>query len=133
MTHNRLAGRAEGEQRGRPSKSAALDRLFKPWDEPIRRCLPKPTPDGPGSAMPGRWPRTVPLVRAIRSMPATVDCDDATPGETFRGSRHRGGHTPHCERLGGSNDRSMGLLLAATLDCGRCALRVAPHQGERAS
>ncbi|MCZ7571568.1 MAG: hypothetical protein M5U01_23720 [Ardenticatenaceae bacterium] len=72
-------------------------------------------------------------MRAIRSTRATVDRDDATPGETCVVPVTAAATPLHRERAGGGNDRSVGLRLAATLDCGRCALRVAPHQGERAS
>jgi type III restriction enzyme len=46
---------------------AALEPLFKPWEEPIRHRLPNPTPGGPAVIQPGRRPSKCPLVRGIRA------------------------------------------------------------------
>ncbi|MCG8353144.1 MAG: hypothetical protein MI924_35710 [Chloroflexales bacterium] len=46
---------------------AALEPLFKPWEEPIRHRLPNPAAGQPALIHPGRRPSKVPLVRAIRA------------------------------------------------------------------
>lgn len=46
---------------------AALEPLFKPWEEPIRHRLPNPATGQPALVQPGRRPSKVPLVRAIRA------------------------------------------------------------------
>lgn len=46
---------------------AALEPLFKPWEEPLRHRLPNPTPGGPALIQPGRRPSKCPLVRGIRA------------------------------------------------------------------
>jgi type III restriction enzyme len=46
---------------------AALEPLFKPWEEPIRHRLPNPAAGQPALVHPGRRPSKVPLVRAIRA------------------------------------------------------------------
>ncbi len=47
--------------------AAALEPLFKPWEEPIRHRLPNPTPGDPAIIQPGRRPSKCPLVRSIRA------------------------------------------------------------------
>jgi type III restriction enzyme len=47
--------------------AAALEPLFKPWEEPIRHRLPNPQPGGPAIIAPGRRPSKCPLVRSIRA------------------------------------------------------------------
>jgi type III restriction enzyme len=46
---------------------AALEPLFKPWEEPISHRLPNQTPGGPAIIAPGRRPSKCPLVRGIRA------------------------------------------------------------------
>jgi len=46
---------------------AALEPLFKPWEEPLQHRLPNPTPGGPAVIQPGRRPSKCPLVRSIRA------------------------------------------------------------------
>jgi type III restriction enzyme len=43
--------------------AAALEPLFKPWEEPIRHRLPNPQTGGPAIIAPGRRPSKCPLVR----------------------------------------------------------------------
>ncbi|MGH2543444.1 MAG: DEAD/DEAH box helicase family protein, partial [Ardenticatenaceae bacterium] len=47
--------------------AAALEPLFKPWEEPLRHRLPNPKPGAAALVQPGRRPSKVPLVRAIRA------------------------------------------------------------------
>ena len=47
--------------------AAALEPLFKPWEEPILHRLPNPIPGGPAIVQPGRRPSKCPLVRGIRA------------------------------------------------------------------
>lgn len=48
--------------------AAALEPLFKPWDEPIRHRIPNPEKyGGPALIKPGRRPSKCPLVRGIRA------------------------------------------------------------------
>ncbi len=47
--------------------SAALEPLFKPWEEPIRHRLPNPVKGAAAIIQPGRRPSKVPLVRSIRA------------------------------------------------------------------
>jgi len=47
--------------------AAALEPLFKPWEEPIRHRVPNPVSGGPAVVQPGRRPSKCPLVRAIRA------------------------------------------------------------------
>ncbi|MBT9142289.1 MAG: hypothetical protein DDT32_00785 [Syntrophomonadaceae bacterium] len=47
--------------------AAALEPLFKPWEEPIRHRVPNPEYGGPGLIKPGRRPSKCPLVRGIRA------------------------------------------------------------------
>jgi type III restriction enzyme len=47
--------------------AAALEPLFKPWEEPLQHRLPNPSPGGPAIIQPGRRPSKVGLVRAIRA------------------------------------------------------------------
>jgi type III restriction enzyme len=46
--------------------AAALEPLFKPWEEPIQYRTPNPLSGGPAVIQPGRRPSKCPLVRAIR-------------------------------------------------------------------
>src|SRR5579862_1002466 len=46
---------------------AALEPLFKPWDEPLSHREPNPTKGGPAIVQPGRRPSRCPLVRGIRA------------------------------------------------------------------
>ena len=46
---------------------AALEPLFKPWEEPIRHRLPNPSPGAPAIIQPARRPSKSPLVRGIRA------------------------------------------------------------------
>lgn len=47
--------------------AAALEPLFKPWEEPIRHRLPNPQPGGPAIIAPGRRPSKCPLAdRSVR-------------------------------------------------------------------
>lgn len=46
---------------------AALEPLFRPWDEPMRHRTPNPLKGGPAIVNPGRRPSLCPLVRAIRA------------------------------------------------------------------
>ena len=47
--------------------AAALEPLFKPWEEPLQHRLPNPTPGGAAIIAPGRRPSKCPLVRSIRA------------------------------------------------------------------
>lgn len=47
--------------------AAALESLFKPWEEPIQHRIPNPVPGDPAIIQPGRRPSKVPLVRGIRA------------------------------------------------------------------
>jgi type III restriction enzyme len=47
--------------------AAALEPLFKPWEEPIRHRVPNPEYGGPAIIKPGRRPSKCPLVRGIRA------------------------------------------------------------------
>lgn len=46
---------------------AALEPLFKPWEEPLCHRLPNPMSGGPAIIRPGRRPSKCPLVRGIRA------------------------------------------------------------------
>lgn len=46
---------------------AALEPLFKPWEEPIRHRLPNPVKGAAAIIQPGRRPSKCPLVRGIRA------------------------------------------------------------------
>jgi len=47
--------------------AAALEPLFKPWEEPIRHRIRNPEYGGPAIIKPGRRPSKCPLVRGIRA------------------------------------------------------------------
>ena len=47
--------------------AAALEPLFKPWEEPIQHRIPNSVSGGPAIIQPGRRPSKVPLVRGIRA------------------------------------------------------------------
>lgn len=47
--------------------AAALEPLFKPWQEPDRHRLPNPKQGSPAIVQPGRRPSKAPLVRSIRA------------------------------------------------------------------
>lgn len=47
--------------------AAALEPLFRPWEEPIRHRVRNPVPGGPAVIAPGRRPSRCPLVRSIRA------------------------------------------------------------------
>lgn len=47
--------------------AAALEPLFKPWEEPVRHRVPNPEYGGPAIIKPGRRPSKCPLVRGIRA------------------------------------------------------------------
>lgn len=47
--------------------AAALEPLFKPWEEPNRHRLPNPKQGAPALVQPGRRPSKAPLVRGIRA------------------------------------------------------------------
>ncbi len=47
--------------------AAALQPLFKPWDEPVQHRLPNPIPGGPAIISAGRRPSKCSLVRSIRA------------------------------------------------------------------
>ncbi|MBI2907605.1 MAG: DEAD/DEAH box helicase family protein [Chloroflexi bacterium] len=49
------------------SNAAALEPLFKPWEEPVQHRLPNPEHGGPAVVAPGRRPSKCLLVRAIRA------------------------------------------------------------------
>jgi type III restriction enzyme len=76
--------------------AAALEPLFKPWEEPIRHRVPNPMPGGPAVLQPGRRPSKCPLVRSIR---AEVDGwrrgDYAGVSETSRTLLHYWFNTEH--------------------------------------
>ena len=46
---------------------AALEPLFRPWQEPLSHRVPNPMKGGPAIVQPGRRPSRCPLVRGIRS------------------------------------------------------------------
>ena len=47
--------------------AAALEPLFKPWEEPLSYRMPNPEAGGPALIKPGRRPSKCPLVRSIRA------------------------------------------------------------------
>ena len=47
--------------------AAALEPLFKPWEEPIWHRLSNPVPGGPAETHPGRRHSKCQLVRSIRA------------------------------------------------------------------
>jgi len=46
---------------------AALEPIFKPWEEPTCHRVPNPQSGGPAIIRPGRRPSKCPLVRAVRA------------------------------------------------------------------
>lgn len=92
--------------------SAALDPLFKLWEEPIRHRVPNPAAGQPALVHPGRRPSRVPLVRAIRaevdgwrrggyagvSDTETVTVVHQPFANCTKTSSHRKGSTSRCSR-----------------------------------